>query len=1486
MTYKTEMQTYIGTLDDTIDNIGTLGAKLDDFSRALKTAGNVVKAVDKLGDLAHTTRNAVDAQLTLLKLTKLAGPLKIPSKILEKILDKVKPVIDGIDDTIARLNGKKDGSGSGDDAKGEFLAKLSNALSKAGNALAVASDELEQKALDLHETRQSMSEFVAALDHANFAEYDALKTQVEVQIEGRNLVTAPLATAFNDITGKVNNVLGILSDAEFELAAKDIGDFSEIAALMAKIGGPMEAVAAILKPVEWLLDSVGFVVDLVLGPIFDFITKALGIDKLFDGIADDIKALLPDADFLEPMLAGVQELLDAVRDFDTTSFGIGDLQLDIDARIYGTTVGNALLGPTGIGDDSSQTLVGNSGDDLLDARGGDDTVLGGDGNDIIIAGEGNDIVFGGNGSDMVYFAGFFNEYELAKNADGRIIVTHVRPAPGTQNEGSTVLDSIEHVVFANIAFTGAELENSIIGGSVLNGTNGDDLLFLNSSGTTNSDGQHVVNGLGGDDRIFGSTADDELNGGTGNDVLIPGLGDDEANGGDGSDSFQILASNNSIGVRVDLENGIVFGTEGTDTLTSVENLILQGKGDHRVSGNAADNNLLTAAGDDTVSGRGGNDFFNTGEGRDFVITGAGRDRVLTGDDNDFIIAASLTVAGENEFFDGGRGWFDVLSYSRDFNVVRKLSNPNLTQEQEVKARLKELNGDTGSLRIDAGTGIIEKLDASGAVIAIDTAVNIEVFVGSDSDDVLTGALSTYPNTLEIHGGGGNDTLFSNGADQISGDSGDDRMVLTVPGGVRIDGNFDGGSGQDILDLRAAGDLRWWLDLQGASSNKGVVYDDDYVGGLRGGGGSLGSVGISEVEEIFLGNGSSLIDFLPPGTNTKLTIHTGNGDDVLRSTGGILVFDAGGGDDTAWLDAKATVLGGRGDDRMYFDNPRIGNEAFGGRGNDWVTLERFNDSIAKGGKGFDTLVFDTRGLAMIIDLKAGTAIDTGRLPTISAQIQGFERVVGSEFSDEISGAKSGETLIGREGNDVIDGRLGADRLFGGAGNDILIGGAGGDRLHGGAGNDILIGGTGRDTAVYSHAAPDGLEAAQTAGNFGGVTVDLAAGTATGSFGSDTLSGIEDVVGSGGDDTLTGDNKRNVLSGEAGNDVLNGRGGHDVLILGSGIDIGNGGNGNDRIIVGAGIKDVNGGKGKDRLEFGTESGQITLNFDDQSFSGTLDVLVPVWNDSGTTEARLFNGVLLTPQQVKEAQAIHTNSLDDLARILPDSDDPLADLFRITDKTQGVTTQGTFSSIETIVGGNAAVNILLSNGFDRYDGTRSDNDFLDFSAMNAGIKYNIATGFSDSKLAKGDDLNGIDGILGGSGKDRSTGDDSANKLVGGGGNDTLVGAKGADLLLGSTGNDTLIGGKGADRLVGGKGNDRLTGGKDADTFVFGNTGGHDRIVDFQNNRDQLDLSNFGFNNVNKALSKATQMNRDTHFDFGGGDTLVIKDITKLELSDDILI
>ncbi|KAE9638378.1 retention module-containing protein [Pseudomonas sp. PB103] len=167
--------------------------------------------------------------------------------------------------------------------------------------------------------------------------------------------------------------------------------------------------------------------------------------------------------------------------------------------------------------------------------------------------------------------------------------------------------------------------------------------------------------------------------------------------------------------------------------------------------------------------------------------------------------------------------------------------------------------------------------------------------------------------------------------------------------------------------------------------------------------------------------------------------------------------------------------------------------------------------------------------------------------------------GSDTANVSISYQDGHTLTGTSGDDVLVAGTGDNILNAGDGNDVLTAGSGNNELHGGAGNDLLYsgpgndlldGGSGIDTASYAHATA-------------GVTVNLGLLGAQNTLGAgtDTLTGIENLVGSNFNDTLTGDNNNNVINGGLGNDILNGGGGDDLLIGGMGNNTLTGGPGAD-------------------------------------------------------------------------------------------------------------------------------------------------------------------------------------------------------------------------------------------------------------------------------------------------------------------------------------
>lgn len=135
-----------------------------------------------------------------------------------------------------------------------------------------------------------------------------------------------------------------------------------------------------------------------------------------------------------------------------------------------------------------------------------------------------------------------------------------------------------------------------------------------------------------------------------------------------------------------------------------------------------------------------------------------------------------------------------------------------------------------------------------------------------------------------------------------------------------------------------------------------------------------------------------------------------------------------------------------------------------------------------------------------------------------------------------------TLTGTSGIDILTGDSNNDTLYGLDGDDTLNGLGGDDILIGGAGDDTLDGGMDNDIVDYSAATS-------------GITLDLSSGSAQtigGGQGDDTLSNIENVIGSEFDDTIIGDTSNNLLNGGTGDDTLNGKAGNDYLDGGDGED----------------------------------------------------------------------------------------------------------------------------------------------------------------------------------------------------------------------------------------------------------------------------------------------------------------------------------------------
>ncbi|GAB5378430.1 MAG: hypothetical protein AcusKO_48920 [Acuticoccus sp.] len=251
-------------------------------------------------------------------------------------------------------------------------------------------------------------------------------------------------------------------------------------------------------------------------------------------------------------------------------------------------------------------------------------------------------------------------------------------------------------------------------------------------------------------------------------------------------------------------------------------------------------------------------------------------------------------------------------------------------------------------------------------------------------------------------------------------------------------------------------------------------------------------------------------------------------------------------------------------------------------------------------------------------------------------------------------------------------------------------------------------------------------------------------------------------------------------------------------------------------------------------------------------------------GSDGAGVFSGTTSTPVQVRNTGTI---SGDEFAITLGAGDDVVRNAGLIEGDIDLSFGDDFYREGST---GQTDGNVLGGLGMDTMIGGAEEDVFLG----EAG---------NDSLRGKGND----DVLQGGDGDDFMDGGAGDDVLSGGADNDRLRGEGGDDVLRGNDGDDQLRADTGEDLLFGGTGNDTLRGGEDADIFGFEQGDGLDRIIDFEDNVDTLDLTDYGFSSVADvvALGRETPQG-DVVLELTPTDEIRISGINLLALQDDILI
>lgn len=700
-------------------------------------------------------------------------------------------------------------------------------------------------------------------------------------------------------------------------------------------------------------------------------------------------------------------------------------------------------------------LVGDRNDNEIIASGGRNVLFGAEGNDTL-RGTPTDGATPDN-YDIAVFSGPLRQYRFSQEYEnGPIVVEHVSPIPGVSLDGRDTLINIDELVFlgagseASQSFTIAELFSqvaSVQAGQALDRSGDTESVFLFASGASGA--VTTLEGGSGDDMITGSVGDDSLIGNAGNDVFDGVTGNDTIDGGADNDTYvyyaDVLAQNGN--VQLDLANEIINGTGYNlrilgvtqAVLTDIENVAIEDDRQAFLFGDAEDNALGAHDKRDVLDGRAGDDTLRGGGGGDVLIGGDGIDALFGEDGNDDLIAGDVAVAGGDQFYDGGNGDGDVLHYAITFNIANQVQDTS----GFINARVNQNTG-AGPVRV-LGDGTVERLSMDGTtVLAVDTAVNIEGYVGSDANDTLWGASEEDDPLVLLDGAGGDDVIHAFGTiGKVNALEGADT-VYAGTGGAQYTGNV-----LATLDLSTPKNIRWLVRDTGLSNKLHAFTAKELQDITASTPADQQTFSSGRLEEFGNYIGGDYDDDFDISYNLGATIHAGAGEDTVRvgvennsNAGQTYTVFGEDGDDVITVGYKSVVDGGRGNDEIFVSVQGGGGNATvevqGGAGNDIVflnaatggaTLDGGEDPLDANGDPVRDVDFisaypDIPKSGLNIDLLNGTVTGRSGSNLSGVTIVNFEGAIGSyRDADLLGGSAQGDQLIGGGGNDTLEGRAG-------------------------------------------------------------------------------------------------------------------------------------------------------------------------------------------------------------------------------------------------------------------------------------------------------------------------------------------------------------------------------------------------------------------------------------------------------------------------------
>ena len=1189
----------------------------------------------------------------------------------------------------------------------------------------------------------------------------------------------------------ISNIGNLNIDGNLTIVVSDLDDLEGVNTVSAGSGSHISLeVSGNGSPQNLDLNSVGDVFETLdaidLGPDVTLAITETGVLTAL-GLAEISGVGVIDA-------GNSQEVVEALRQIDTGETEVAPLVLE--------------------GSEGNDTLTGMAGDDTLQGLGGNDTLTGGDGNDLIRGGTGADSINGGDGDDIIVLVGTTSASQYTSAA-----ITN--PA-GSDVDLSSLI---------SLSDLNGQIVSEAKAGETIDGGTGNNRLFVYGTVdltevTLTNVNQLIVNSeVTLTSQQFFSLRN-----------II----------GDGNSILNVVPINGESSIIIDLSRTSI---SGIDTLNAYNNVLLQIDDISDLEGVS----LIKPQGADSID----IEIKETEVEVEIslsqiasVVTSVGiihisGNTTLVIDDVTLVETLGLThIAG---IHDGGK--VEIADTEEAYNALASifvdprvapgftLTGGNGDDELNGLEGPDTIYGNDGNDTLDGHQGDDHIEGGTGDDLLHGGTWGNDTLLGGTGSDTLDGG--RYNDILI--GGEGDDVILGGwGYDRLvySGQSGDYSISMDSDGTITITDNntLDGNDGTDTIydieiikfsDTELAPDS-YTLFLDG--NDISVVNTNDII--------ARPAVEIAGENIEFTNDGVSLstLDTAPGSRHSysptaifvsdeasgTIVINNLENSEISNSSSGPGIFAL----HATIIENSGTISGTYG--IGLYSGGTITNHSSGeitgtnggiSAANTPTTI--INEGVISTAFGAAIHLVDTHPLTVInsgtITGDIGIAEGGGHddVITNSSIING--NIFLNARNDEVtnSGLIDGNVELGID-DDIYDGSNGAVTgiVFGGDGNDLISGGnsndslsgdGGDDLISGGAGADIIDGGTGTDTASYSSSTSAVV-----------VSLDGSAGS-QGDAEGDSLTSIENLIGSAFGDVLKGNDDDNILQGLEGDDYFSSSAGADTLDGGLGQDSARYQFSDAAVFIDLGAGTASGGHAE---------GDILISIENLWGSDFDDTLTGDMKDN-----RLYghdgDDTLLGAEGNDYLEGMA--GADHL-----DGGDGIDEAVYVNYNAEGVTVNLTTGMGS---GGNAEGDTFIS--IENVTGTQFDD---------------IITGNADNNS-----------IQGSSGNDTLYGDDGNDWIWGGVGNDIIYGGDGDDNLLDSFGTNILYGGGGADRFSTGSGDDTIVI-SNLDFVEISTWEGNDTLVldgselnldlgsptgDLISGIEEIDLTGSGDNSLTLALS-----------------------------------